>query len=156
MRITTHDHRVPTGALLRACGLSRPPNLGQGCYAHISGGGPIPSLPPKATAEPYILPQGGRSFSHFYHKTVCNKSCLYHILGGKVTLSLPSQTEIMPRALNPCSLGQALTTLSTALGCTRRPDSHVLYETPKVASRLWFPVSQGGTPRALCEPRAQN
>lgn len=144
--------------LLGPCGpvdCPDPPNLGQGCYAYISRVA-HPPLPPKATAEPYILPQGGRSFSHFYHKTVCNKSCLYHIWEVKWTLvsSPPRQRSCLgPSTPAPPGPGP-LTTLSAVLRAAHEDQTYCPLRNPKAASRLWFPVSQGGTPRALCEPRA--
>lgn len=152
--VTSHDHRAPTGALRVSVDCPDPPNLGQGCYAHISRVA-HPHSHPRPRLSPASCLKGGGSFSHFYHKTVCNKSCLYHIWGGKVDTFrvLPSRQRSRPSTPAPPGPGP-LTTLSAVLGLHTKTRLTVLYENPKPAYACSSRVSQGGTPRALCEPRA--
>lgn len=128
-----------------------PLNLGQGLLCpHLTGAPPAP----KATPEPYILSHGGRSFSYFYHKTVRNKNCLYHMWKVKWTLvsSPPRQTEITPRAFTPAPPGPGpLTTLSAVSRAAHEDQTHCPLQNPKPALGS---QCQGGTPRASCEPRA--
>lgn len=144
--------------LLGPCGpvdCPDPPNLGQGCYAHISRVA-HPPLPPKATAEPYILPQGGRSFSHFYHKTVCNKSCLYHIWEVKWTLvSSPSRQRSRPSTPAPPGPGP-LTTLSAVLRAAHEDQTYCPLRNPKPAYACGSQCHREGPPGHCVSPEPQN
>lgn len=70
------------------------------------------------------------------------------------TCVLPSQTDRdHAQGLHPCSpwARPSHHVVRYVQGCTRRPDS-LSFTEPQ--TRPWLPVSQGGTPRASCEPRA--
>ena len=68
--------------------------------------------------------------------------------------SPPRQTEITPRAFNPCSPGPGpLATLSAVPRAAQEDQTHCPLQKPKPASRARLPEPQGG-PQGIVRARA--